>query len=80
MPNLIAPSWSNVRVCSFHDKKLRAEALNAGQVEGVVLLGDLHQPIGIGKRQRPQQDGMHDAENRRRRADADASASGRLCR
>ena len=38
---------------------------------GAALTGDahLHQPIGIGKRQRPQQDGFDDREDGRRGAD-----------
>jgi hypothetical protein len=40
-------------------------------VQPVVLLGDLHQPVGVRERQGPQQDGIHHAEDRRGRPDPD---------
>ena len=35
------------------------------------MLDDLHESLGLGIRQRPQKHGIHDAEDRRRRAEAD---------
>src|SRR5262245_30836297 len=40
-------------------------------MELVVLFGDLHQPLGIGERQRPHQDRVDDAEDRGRGANAE---------
>ncbi len=73
-----SPVSSSLVVSSYPEKRSNDDALRAERLQvaerdragaaRLVNLGDLHEPIGRGKRQWPQQHGVDDAEDGRRRA------------